>query len=121
MSETISVRIRFTAETARGTLDDALYYSLEDYANLTEEDKEAAKQARADAFVANIDNAPPPEEPTVEALKEAEAGLIQYLADLSVKIVEKGGKLADVKAAIDDAVAVSDVAAVEDIILDVKP
>jgi hypothetical protein len=66
-----SVRVDFQIGDPPRVLSDALYYSADDYAALTPDAKQAAKQARLDAWVAVLD-APeaPADEPQVDSVVE---------------------------------------------------
>ncbi len=48
------VQVKFTVETGRGAFKDALYFTEAEYAEKTVEDIEAAAQARADSWVAQV-------------------------------------------------------------------
>jgi UDP-N-acetylglucosamine pyrophosphorylase len=54
--EIIQVQIIFSIETKYGTYNDALYFLFNDYNNMSQKDIDFAKQARADAWVAYVEN-----------------------------------------------------------------
>ena len=66
-SEEVFVQVRFKVTTKYGEYSDAIYYTLDEYKNLKEADKELEKNTRADNWV-NLIESPPvlPEEPVKE-------------------------------------------------------
>lgn len=58
MSEQIFVQIRFTVQTEYGEYSDALYYSLNDWDMISQDQIEAEKQTRVDNWVSYIVNSP---------------------------------------------------------------
>jgi hypothetical protein len=101
MAETIQVQIRFTADTEVGPYTDCLYKTLDEYAALKDEDKEAEKQARVDAYVAAVKNPVPPAEPSIAQLQDEKAMYEQSLIVVKGKLEDKGvivDALADVVA-----------------------
>ena len=65
----IKVQVIFTSNTKHGEYRDALYFTEEEYSALTQEQIDAMKQARADAWVDFRDNPPAVPEPTKEELE----------------------------------------------------
>ena len=57
-SEEVFVQVRFKVATKYGDYSDALYYTLDEYKNLKDADKELAKSARADNWVKLIESPP---------------------------------------------------------------
>lgn len=103
MDEIVRVQILFSKETPNGVFRDCLYKSLDEFAALTEEAKEAEKQSRVDNYLNAVKNATPvePEEPPLERLQEERANLEAYLSELDAKISTKVAAAADAVAAAD--------------------
>lgn len=66
MNDIIQVQVVFTEQTQYGDFRDALYFSLEEYATLTQADIDAKKQERLDSFIYNIENRQPVVEEIIE-------------------------------------------------------
>lgn len=82
------IAVPFTVQTSEGTYKDTLYYTSADWATVTQVKLDAAKTARADAWVAIVVAAKsaPPVEPTKEELLAQKAILEVQLADVNMKI-----------------------------------
>lgn len=87
-ADEVMVQVRFSEQTAYGQYQDALYYTQDDYANLKQADLDAAKEARVNNWVDSIENAPIPEEPSLESLQVYKGELENQLANVVVKIDE---------------------------------
>jgi hypothetical protein len=61
MVDKVQIQILFTKETVDGiSFTDALYFSPEEYATLSEEQIEALKQERFDKWIYSVNNPPAP-------------------------------------------------------------
>ena len=58
--DTIRVQVNFTIHTAIGDYSDALYYTLAEWDNVTDDQIAQAEQDRADAWVASVQAASEP-------------------------------------------------------------
>lgn len=66
--------------------------SMEDFIASKEADINAEKDRRIANWIDAIKNPPPPVEPTKEQLQEEKAALQAQIAELDVKIAQKGSK-----------------------------
>lgn len=82
-------QVKFKAMTEVGIeLSDALYFSEEQYASLTEKDIDALIQGRVDNFVYNYRNPPAQLEPTLEDAQAMVDALAQQQVQLDAMIDE---------------------------------
>lgn len=84
----IFIQIRFSKETEFGEFNEALYYSLDDYASLNQKDIEIAKQERVDGWIENLRNPPPVPEATKEDILTQLDVLEAEKAELHVQLLE---------------------------------
>lgn len=76
MDDIVRVQVLFTISQDGATLNDALYFTSDQYAIIKQDDIESLKQSRFDKWKADVDATSPaiPKEPTKEELqKEADA------------------------------------------------
>ncbi len=66
MPDKVMIQVRFSKQTEIGEYNDALYFTQSEYQTTASADIEAAKQARADAWVNAVKNPPP--QPVVDPL-----------------------------------------------------
>lgn len=84
----VFVQVRFSVPTKYGEYQDALYYSLDDYANMKPETVENEKEARVDNYLNAVESTPPPVDPTKAELQAAKADLQAQIVVLDAKIAE---------------------------------
>lgn len=94
MSDSIWIQVRFTLTQNGQTLNDALFYSQDQYNALTPQQLQADKQARFDSWQKAINTPPPVETPDqqftdvtnqIDALNTQLDQLTQTQSDLAVK------------------------------------
>ena len=85
----IFIQVRFSEQTKYGEYQDALYYTEDEYAKLTEEDITAAKQARIDNWIQVVENPPIVVKPTKEELQAQETELQKQLTEIQEQIATK--------------------------------
>lgn len=54
MEDEIFIQIRFSASTEYGEFNDALYYSVDEWNSMSQEDIDAEKQRRIDNWIVDI-------------------------------------------------------------------
>ncbi len=84
----INVQVRIHKQTELGEFNDAVYYSLSDWSQLSQKALDAAVQERADAWVDKVKNAPTPLPLTKQQLQAQAAELQAQLIDVTAKINE---------------------------------
>ena len=83
MPDEIAIRLTFTYDDPTwGTLTDALYFTQDEFAKMSQTDIDAAKQVRIDAFIANQKNPPPPPPPPPPTLDDIAAQLSDLITTL---------------------------------------
>ncbi len=87
MPDKIMIQVRFSKQTSIGEYNDALYYTQAEYASIAPAVVEAEKQARVDAWMNAVKNAPPPVEPTKEELQAQKTYLEEQLTDVNTKLL----------------------------------
>lgn len=92
MEDKISIKVEFTREVNGNKFTDALYFTPEDYEDITDKELETLKQERVDNFKAFIENPPQPPEPTKEELEQSKEILAEQLAKLEESIQAKEAK-----------------------------
>ena len=90
----IKVQVNFTADTIYGSYGDALYFTELEWASTIPTQVEAMKQARIDKWVAYMDTAVVPKEPTKADLIAQVDGINQHVAGLNARRDEINSKIA---------------------------
>ena len=88
-ADQVNVQVRFCEQTEVGEYCDALYFPMESYASSAWEVHDLKAQ-RVSNYVTQVKNPHAPVEPTKAELEEAKASLQSQIAELDVKIQEKG-------------------------------
>ena len=90
----VKVQVQFTADTKYGSYGDALYFTEDEWAVLTEVKLESMKQARIDKWVAYMDTAVVPKEPTKADLIAQVDNINSQVAELNARQDEINLKIA---------------------------
>lgn len=86
-NENVRVQVLISEDTVHGRFQDAIYFSLEEYNNLTEEALQSAKDARVNAWVESVTNASKVEYvPTKEDLQSEKAELSARLVEVEQQL-----------------------------------
>ena len=93
MTDKIAIQVRFSKQTEIGEYNDALYYTQAEYATLAPAIIEAEKQARVDAWVNAVKNAPPPVGPTKEELQTQKSYLEEQLTEVNTRLLTAKSKV----------------------------
>lgn len=91
------VQIRFTETDAKyGSYSDALYFPLEGFEEIKQEDIDAEKQMRLANWKDAIENpvVPEPVEKTKEDLESEKVAILASITELQAKIIEVDSKIA---------------------------
>jgi len=87
MADQVMIQIRFKEKTEVGEFNDALYFDLSTYGNMTQADVDALKQARVTNWVNSVKNPPAYVEPTKTELLGQKAELETQLANVNTKLL----------------------------------
>lgn len=82
----ILVQVRFKVTSKYPEINDALYYTADDYANLQEADIDTVIQQRFDDFVFALQNQVASAEPKLQELISEKDELLRQLSDLQERI-----------------------------------
>ena len=83
-----TIKIWFKVDTEKGAFQDALYFTEDEFNNLKNGEVETQAQARADAWVAFLNNPPIPVELTKEEMQLEANNIAQQILDLEAKKLE---------------------------------
>jgi hypothetical protein len=89
VSDPVEIRVKFQREQDGVTYQDAIFYTPEEYANLSQNDLDAEKQKRFNNYLQGVKNLSAPVEPTKEQLEEVKANLEKQLEEVREQIVQK--------------------------------
>ena len=78
----VKVQVQFTADTKYGSYGDALYFTEDEWATLTEVKLESMKQDRIDKWVAYMDTVSKPKVLTKEELQEQLGNVTEHILQL---------------------------------------
>ena len=78
----VKVQVQFTADTKYGSYGDALYFTEDEWAVLTEVKLESMKQARIDKWVAYMDAVSSPKVSTKQELQEQLGNVTEHIIQL---------------------------------------
>ena len=84
----VRIQVLISEKTAFGEFNDALYFSPEEYAALTEQQIAEAKKARVDAWVEAVSNPPEPLPPTVADVANKAASVRKDFEELAVTLAD---------------------------------
>jgi hypothetical protein len=97
LPQNAKIQINISQKTEFGEFNDALYYTPDEWANLTQDDIDKATQTRVDNWVNLIKNPPPPPEPTKEELEQRVADLENYKTSIDAQISATQDKISEAK------------------------
>jgi hypothetical protein len=95
VQDKVSVQIIFEADTEFGPYRDALYMTVDDWVNISQEDIDVLKKARVDHFVDLIKHPPAPVEPTKEQLEAEVVEIDRQKASLEDRKIELTALIAE--------------------------
>ena len=107
MADTVMIQVRFSKPTQYGSYEDALYFSLSEYATKSPADIDALKQARVDNYINAVKNPPAPVQLTKADIQAQIDATSAQIVDMQSQVVKLTAD--KVKAPVSIAVAVSDV------------
>jgi hypothetical protein len=86
-NENVRVQILINEDTVHGRFQDAVYFSLDEYNNLTEETFQSIKNARVDAWVTSVtENSQRDFVPSKEDLQSEKAELAARMTELDEQL-----------------------------------
>ena len=88
MTDKISIQLTFQSQTSHGEFRDALYFTLEEWADIKEEDLTKKKQERIDNWINILENPVTPKEPTKEELTKQKEEIELQIASLENRKTE---------------------------------
>jgi hypothetical protein len=84
----IRIQVLIKEQTEVGEFQDALYFTEEEYASLSEKDIQKMIDTRIENWVNQVQNPPIPEEPTKEDLESQKIELQKHIDEVELKISE---------------------------------
>ena len=86
VTDPISVQIKYRMEQDGKSYQDALYFTTDEYQNLTQANIDAEKQKRFDNWIFVINNPVPFVEPIIEELEAMKVELERQLEEINLKM-----------------------------------
>ena len=87
MADTVMIQVRFSKPTQYGSYEDALYFSLSEYATKSPADIDALKQARVDNYINAVKNPPAPVQLTKADIQAQIDALSSQVVDMQAQVV----------------------------------
>lgn len=86
MREQVLIQVRYSMPTDYGDYSDAIYYTPDQWKNIKQDDIDAEKQKRVNAYLDVVHNPPIVKEPTKEDLERDIAVIDKQKAELQSKL-----------------------------------
>lgn len=87
--KTARIQVLISEPTPEGQFNDALYFSVDEFENLSDEEVEVLKQERVNAWLALQDEARKPRpDPTEAELVERKENLLESIAELEREVAK---------------------------------
>lgn len=91
----VRVQVLFFRETEFGVLNDALYFSQDEFKAIDDASIESMINERVALYEETVKNLPPPTEPTLEDLQQLKLELETIKAQVEFSIAEVADKISD--------------------------